>query len=117
MDEIKTLQHQINELQKQLDALIASKLAPQPTCEECGSEDCEQYWYDNHVDTFLCEEHATGMFCLFCGTLTGGTEDIFRYGAWKCSQCIHTHEEYESNDDDWYDDFDPYEDWERNYGE
>jgi hypothetical protein len=101
-------------------------------CEYCGSDDVfgefiYPNWNDDPEDTcvLLCDECARGAWCLGCGSFTGGTEDIFRYGAWECSQCHgwlrdEFPEAYDDEEDegDWYDpdldfgfEIDPYARW------
>ena len=76
-------------------------------CEQCGSEDAAPYWYDIDTMTILCEDHAKGLFCLYCGSFTGGTEEAFIYGDWECDSCRGWRDEFDDDyddDEDWYDD-------------
>lgn len=64
----------------------------------------------------LCVDCAAGLFCLGCGSFTGGTEDIFRFGRYECSEChgwlndaVDTHLREYYGGDDWEDD--DYDEW------
>jgi len=61
--------------------------------EGCNQRETRDYRFPDGKLTYLCDEHAKGMFCLGCGVFTGGTEEIFQFGAYECSEC------HESDDD------------------
>lgn len=70
-----------------------------PRCFGCRKQDATQYWYTTDDFTFLCADCARGVFCLRCGTFTGGTEDIFLFGPYACSECTYMDHEDEYEDD------------------
>lgn len=90
-------------------------------CDDCGkplglSDYWNEYEYPYEWDelegdpantTTLCNDCARGLFCLYCGSFTGGTEDIFLYGDSECSNCSGWREEYD--DDQYYDDYDDFD--------
>ena len=57
----------------------------------CDHEGCtnppDEYTYPDGLPAHLCEEHSKGIFCPGCGAFTGGTEEIFIYGEFACSNC------------------------------
>lgn len=72
----------------------------QVNCSQCGKPDAGQFYNPDESEVWLCEDCASGLFCLGCGAFTGGTEDIFLYGRYGCSNCSHLQEE---DEDDYYD--------------
>lgn len=94
-------------------------------CDGCGVPLDEHHGYGDEFEypgwgseeppqkTVLCNHCAAGVFCLYCGSFTGGTEDIFIYGPYECANCQGWREEYwESEEmayygdeyDEWYED-------------